>query len=213
MQKNLDDPDPTMQEMFVSEHQALLTEFDNLLLVILPRLILPPIPASSLPTILSLTAGIGGGESSRFLEEMSKMYINHANTKGWKVEVLSSAEGAMAKGTGGNGFREMTIRFSPGEWAEEGAECFGELMWEKGTHRVQRVPPGATVTKMHSSTVNVNVSGRSPYHDILPEQMLTVQVSPIYEDTDEEPLINPKDVREDVMRASGPGGQVGSPPG
>ena len=147
-----------MREMFESEHEALISEIDTLLLTILPKLILPPISASTLPSIMTLTAGIGGGEAARFLEEMSRMYIRYGQVKGWKVEIMSSAEGPMAKGTGGNGFREMTIKFTLGEWVEEGTECFGELMWEKGTHRVQRVPHGATVDKMHSSTINVNVS-------------------------------------------------------
>lgn len=147
-----------MREMFELEREGLLAEFDELITTTIPRHILPPLPAAGLPAMMSLTAGIGGGEAARFLEEMSKMYRRHAEKRGWKVEVLSSTEGAQAKGAGGNGFREMTVKFSPGDWSEEGAECFGELMWEKGTHRVQRVPPGATVDKLHSSTVNCTVS-------------------------------------------------------
>jgi peptide chain release factor 1 len=156
-QIHLEDPDPTLREMFISEHEDLLTEFDNLVTVILPQLILPPLPAASLPAIMTLTAGIGGGESARFLEDMSKMYTRHAENRGWRAQIISASEGAMAKGSGGNGYREMTIKFLPAEFAEEGAECFGELMWEKGTHRVQRVPPGSTVDKLQSSTVNANV--------------------------------------------------------
>lgn len=151
-----------MREMFIFEHDELLAEIDNLVSVVLPQLILPPLPAASLPAIMTLTAGIGGGESARFLEEMSKMYTRHAESKGWRAQIISASEGAMAKGSGGNGYREMTIKFHPAEFADDSAECFGELMWEKGTHRVQRVPPGSTVDKLQSSTVNANVSRRIP---------------------------------------------------
>jgi peptide chain release factor 1 len=143
--------------MFKAEHERLVSELEDVILNVLPQLLLPPQPDSFLPAMVTLTAGIGGGEAARFLEEMSKMYTRHSALKGWTVEVLNATEGAMAKGTGGNGYREMTLKILPNPHGEP-QECFGELMWEKGTHRVQRVPPGATITKMHSSTVNVNVS-------------------------------------------------------
>lgn len=149
-----------MREMFAAEHEELVAELDNLITIILPQLLLPPLPEGALPALMTLTAGIGGGESARFVEEMGKMYTKYAKDKGWTVQVMSASEGAMAKGSGGNGFRELTLQFAPSSWAEEGAECFGELMWEKGTHRVQRVPPGATMDKMQSSTININVCNR-----------------------------------------------------
>jgi peptide chain release factor 1 len=151
-----------MREMFTAEYDGLIAEIDNLITNILPQILLPPLPAAPLPAMMTLTAGIGGGESARFLEEMSKMYMKYAENKGWTVKIISASEGAMAKGSGGNGYREMALKFLPSEWAEDGAECFGELMWEGGTHRVQRVPPGASVDKLQSSTVNVNVGYMSP---------------------------------------------------
>lgn len=144
--------------MFAAELEGLIIELDNLVSNILPKLLLPPLPAAALPTMMTLTAGIGGGESARFVEEVSRMYIRHAEKRGWGVEVLNAVEGAVAKGPGGNGFRELTVKFLPSTWGEDRAECFGELMWEKGVHRVQRVPPGVTVDKMQSSTINLVVS-------------------------------------------------------
>ena len=147
-----------MQDLFEAEKESLTAEIDKLVTETLPQLLLPPLNEAPLAAMMTITAGIGGGESARFAEELSKMYTKHGESKGWKIEVLNTVEGAMAKGSGGNGFREITLKYSPGEWAPEGTEVFGDLMWEKGTHRVQRVPPGTNVDKMQSSTVNVTVS-------------------------------------------------------
>ena len=153
----MSDPDPTLQEMFTSEHDALVSEYDKLLLDFLPKLLLPSLPAAPLATMMTITAGIGGGEAARFAEELSRMYTRYAEKMDWIVEVFSAVEGPAARGVGGNGFREITIKFSLGPRADENASCFGDLMWERGIHRVQRVPAGAAVDKMHSSTVSVSV--------------------------------------------------------
>ena len=144
--------------MFASEIEEIEAQLGLLITEILPKLILPPMSSDGLSAIMSLNIGIGGGEAARFLEEVSKMYQGYAETRGWKHEVLSSNEGPQAKGVGGNGFRELTLKFTPGEtYDDQPSRCYGDLMWESGIHRVQRVPPGATVDKMHSSTINVSV--------------------------------------------------------
>lgn len=152
------DPDPSLREMFEAELPELIGEMDQLLDTRLPQMLLPPLLTAGLPMVMTVMCGIGGGEAARFAEELSVMYRRFAEKRGWKTEVLSSVEGPPAKGSGGNGYREITMRFNVGEFSEEGAECFGLFMWEKGVHRVQRTPPGATVNKLQTSTANVTVS-------------------------------------------------------
>ncbi|WRT63766.1 uncharacterized protein IL334_000691 [Kwoniella shivajii] len=192
----LADPDPTLREMFNSEHTSLCEELDSLLTDELPKLLLPLPPTASLPCMISLNAGVGGLESALCTEDISRMYIRFAENKGWKIEELSRVEGTGGKG--GGGIRELTLKFdhSPygggggGGAAEggEGDEIFGLMQWEKGVHRIQRIPVNETMGRIHTSTV-------------------AVVVLPIYPDTEDAPLVDPKDVKIDVMRARGAGGQ------
>ncbi|OCF36205.1 peptide chain release factor 1 [Kwoniella heveanensis BCC8398] len=195
----LDDPDPTLREMFESEYDSLCDQLDSLITDELPRLLLPQPETASLPCMISLNAGVGGLESALCTEDLSRMYIRFAEKKGWKVEEISRVEGTGGKG--GGGIRELTLKIehSPygggggggggGEGKEAGAnEIYGLLQWEKGVHRVQRVPANETMGRIHTSTV-------------------AVIVLPIYPDTENAPLVDPKDVKIDVMRARGAGGQ------
>ncbi|OCF45153.1 peptide chain release factor 1 [Kwoniella heveanensis CBS 569] len=194
----LDDPDPTLREMFESEYDSLCDQLDSLITDELPRLLLPQPETASLPCMISLNAGVGGLESALCTEDLSRMYIRFAEKKGWKVEEISRVEGTGGKG--GGGIRELTLKIehSPyggggggggGEGEEAGAnEIYGLLQWEKGVHRVQRVPANETMGRIHTSTV-------------------AVIVLPIYPDTENAPLVDPKDVKIDVMRARGAGGQ------
>lgn len=147
--------------MFASESFSLKAELDTLLSNILPRLILPPLSSSSLPALVSINAGAGGAEASLFSEELVKMYLRFAEKRGWKVEVMSRVEGAASQKGGPGGLREMTIRFEPGPSVgnQEGGEgeVYGSLKWERGVHRVQRVPVTETQGRMHTSTVAVVV--------------------------------------------------------
>lgn len=156
----MSDPDPTLHEMFVAEDEALESEIDDLILNILPPLLLPPSSTYNLPAMMTLNVGIGGGEAARFLEEISVLYTRYAEKEGWSVEVMNAVEGPPGKGSGSNGFREMTMKFIPSQWDKD-KPCYGDLMWENGTHRVQRVPPGATVDKLQSSTITISV--RTPH--------------------------------------------------
>ncbi|KAK8845521.1 peptide chain release factor 1 [Kwoniella newhampshirensis] len=191
MQPHLNDPDPTLREMFAAEHQDLRSNLDELITSSLPRLLLPPSPTASLPAMMSINAGVGGIESALCTESIARMYIRFAEKKGWKTEEISRVDGTGGKG--GGGIRELTIKFEPSPWGggdeSEGAnEVYGLLQWEKGVHRVQRIPPNETLGRIHTSTV-------------------AVVVLPIYPDTEDAPLVDPKDVKIDVMRARGAGGQ------
>ncbi|WVQ93750.1 peptide chain release factor 1 [Kwoniella sp. CBS 9459] len=188
----LDDPDPTLREMFESEYDTLCDQLDGLVTDDLPRLLLPQPETASLPCMMSLNAGVGGLESALCTEDLCRMYIRFAEKKGWKVEEISRVEGSGGKG--GGGIRELTLKiehspYGHGASEEDGAnEIYGLLQWEKGVHRIQRVPANETMGRIHTSTV-------------------AVIVLPIYPDSDDAPLVDPKDVKIDVMRARGAGGQ------
>jgi peptide chain release factor 1 len=136
-------------------------------------LLIPPDPLEGKDIIMEIRAGTGGDEAALFAADLFRMYSHFADTKGWKIEILSSNE------TGIGGFKELV--FSIG-----GKDVYGSLRWESGVHRVQRVPETENGGRIHTSAV-------------------TVAVLPEAEETDIE--IRQEDLRIDVMRAGGPGGQ------
>ncbi|WWD09010.1 peptide chain release factor 1 [Kwoniella europaea PYCC6329] len=187
LQPELDDPDPTLRDLFLTEHTDLCTELDTLLIDELPKLLLPIPSTALLPCMISLNAGVGGLESALCTEDLARMYVRFAEKKGWKIEELSKVEGSGGKG--GGGIRELTLKFDHSPYAsQDEEEIFGLMQWEKGVHRIQRIPVNETMGRIHTSTV-------------------AVVVLPIYPDTEESPLVDPKDVKIDVMRARGAGGQ------
>lgn len=166
--------------MFEMEVEELSEQLDSAIGQ-LPDLLLPPSETDPLALMMSLNAGVGGSEAALFAEEMARMYTRFAEKRGWKIEVPSQTEGP-----NGRGVREMTIKMEPAPYSE--GEVYGLLRWEKGVHRVQRVPQTETQGRVHTSTV-------------------TIVVMPIYPDAPEAPLVDPKDVKSEVMRSRGAGGQ------
>lgn len=136
-------------------------------------LLLPKDPNDDKNIILEIRAGTGGDESALFSEELFSAYTRYAQTKGWRVEILSTSE------SGVGGFKEVIARI-------EGQGAYSLFKYESGVHRVQRVPATETQGRVHTSTVTVAV---------LPEAE-EVEID-----------INDKDLRIDVFRSSGPGGQ------
>ncbi|WVQ80265.1 hypothetical protein IAT38_002370 [Cryptococcus sp. DSM 104549] len=185
---HLKDPDPTLQEMFEAEHEELCGSLDELIVDAIPPVLLPPLPTANLPVMMSLNAGVGGLESALCTEDLARMYLRFAANRRWKVEEITRVDGTGGKG--GGGIREMTVKIeAPSRGGGDDArEVYGALQWESGVHRLQRVPENETLGRIHTSTV-------------------AVIVLPIYPDTEDEPLVDPKDVRTDVMRARGAGGQ------
>jgi peptide chain release factor 1 len=137
------------------------------------ELLAPKDPMDKKNTIVEIRAGTGGEEANLFVADLLRMYSRFAETRGWRIDVLSSNP------TGIGGFKEVIFLV-------EGKNSFGVLKFEKGVHRVQRVPVTESSGRIHTSAVSVAV---------LPEA----------EEVDVE--INPKDLRIDVFRSSGPGGQ------
>lgn len=159
IQPHLSDPDPSLREMFEMEKEDLTEQLDNAL-AILPDLLLPASETDPLSLMLSINAGVGGSEASLFAEEMARMYTRFAEKRGWKIEVLSQTDGPGGKG--GGGVREMTMKMEPPPYGTEDTEVYGLLRWEKGVHRVQRVPMTETQGRVHTSTVTVVVSPSDP---------------------------------------------------
>jgi peptide chain release factor 1 len=141
----LSDPDASLRSMASEEIDYLNSELSALLTKTLPNLLLQPTPTSSLSAILDLKAGVGGDESSLFVEQISRMYIRYANTQGWKCEILSKTAGS-----GLGGLKEITIKVL-------GEGAFGRLKSERGVHRVQRVPETESAGRVHTSTIAVVV--------------------------------------------------------
>jgi peptide chain release factor 1 len=139
----------------------------------LRQLLVPPDPNDSRNAILEIRAGTGGDEAALFAADLFRMYSRHAERAGWKLEQMS------ASATPGGGFKELITLVT-------GNCVFRDLKYERGVHRVQRVPATESQGRVHTSTV-------------------TVAVMPEAEDVDVR--ISPEDLRIDVMRAGGPGGQ------
>ena len=135
--------------------------------------LLPCDPDDSRNTVLEIRAGTGGEEAALFSADLARMYRLYAERQNWRVEILSSNP------TGIGGYKEIIFLVS-------GKEVFGRLKFERGVHRVQRVPVTESGGRIHTSAVSIAV---------LPEA----------EDVDIQ--IDQKDLRVDVFRSSGPGGQ------
>jgi peptide chain release factor 1 len=136
-------------------------------------LLLPKDPNDSKNVILEIRAGTGGDEAGLFAGELFRLYTRYADTRGYKVELMGSS--AASSG----GYKEIIAMIS-------GDGAFSRFKFEKGVHRVQRVPATETQGRIHTSTVTVAV---------------------LAEAEDVEVELNEKDLRIDVYRSSGPGGQ------
>jgi peptide chain release factor 1 len=139
----------------------------------LKRLILPKDPNDEKNVFVEIRAGAGGDEAALFAADLARMYTKYAENRRWKVEVMDSSP------TGVGGLKEIIFFI-------QGRGAWSRLKFERGVHRVQRVPVTESSGRIHTSTVTVAV---------LPEA------------EDVEVRVEEKDVRVDVYRSSGPGGQ------
>jgi peptide chain release factor 1 len=146
----------------------------------LQHLLVPRDPIDSKDVILEIKGGEGGEESALFAGDLLRMYTRYAERRNWKVEILDSTETAMG------GFKSVTVSVKAKGRPEPGEAPFALLKFEGGVHRVQRVPVTESQGRIHTSAAGVLV---------LPEA----------EDVDV--AIDPNDLRIDVFRSSGPGGQ------
>ena len=110
----------------------------------LSSLLLPRDPRDNRNVIMEVRAGTGGDEAGLFAANLYRMYARYAESRGWKVEVLSQHE------TGVGGFKEMIFEI-------RGKGAFSRLKFESGVHRVQRVPVTESSGRIHTSTATVAV--------------------------------------------------------
>jgi len=167
-------------EDFAAELPA-LTEREEQAADKLRQLLIPRDPDDASDVILEIKAGEGGEESALFAGDLLRMYTRYAETKGWKIEVLSSTESDLG------GYKDVSIAIrSKGNPAPEDG-VWAQLKYEGGVHRVQRVPVTESQGRIHTSAAGV-------------------MVMPELED-EGEIEIHENDLRIDVYRSSGPGGQ------
>ncbi|GAA2472447.1 peptide chain release factor 1 [Streptomyces thermolineatus] len=150
---------------------------DRLRLLLVPR-----DPSDDKDVILEVKAGEGGEESALFAGDLLRMYLRYAERVGWKTEIIE----ANPSDLGGYKDVSVAVKTKGGGPAEPGQGVWARLKYEGGVHRVQRVPATESQGRIHTSAAGVLV---------LPEA----------EDVDVE--INANDLRIDVYRSSGPGGQ------
>ncbi|MBO8185757.1 MULTISPECIES: peptide chain release factor 1 [Streptomyces] len=143
-------------------------------------LLVPRDPSDDKDVILEIKAGEGGDESALFAGDLLRMYLRYAERNGWKTELIESNESDLG------GYKDVQVAVKSKGATEPGQGVWARLKYEGGVHRVQRVPATESQGRIHTSAAGVLV---------LPEA----------EEVDVE--INPNDLRIDVYRSSGPGGQ------
>ena len=136
-------------------------------------LLIPKDPDDAKNVVVEIRAGTGGDEASIFAGDLYRMYTKFAQEKKWNLSIVDTSEGTAG------GFKEVIFEIA-------GEDVYGELKYESGVHRVQRVPQTETQGRVHTSAA-------------------TVMVLPEAEEFDVE--INMNEVRVDYFCSSGPGGQ------
>ena len=137
------DPDPEVRAM--AEEELAETETRQASLEqALQVLLLPRDPNDERNIFLEIRAGTGGAEAALFAGDLYRMYLKHAERKGWKAEVMSESEGELG------GYKEIILRIS-------GQDVYSQLKFEAGAHRVQRVPETEAQGRIHTSACTVAV--------------------------------------------------------
>jgi peptide chain release factor 1 len=166
-------------ESFASEIPA-MEEAVELAADKLEELLLPRDPNDDRDVIIEVKAGAGGDESALFAGDLVRMYQRYAEKRNWKVEIIDMTESDLG------GYKDISMAIKSKGTPEPGTTPYARLKFEGGVHRVQRVPETESQGRIHTSAAGVLV---------LPEA----------EEVDVE--LNMNDVRVDVYRSSGPGGQ------
>src|SRR4051794_18637069 len=164
--------DPEMPAEARAEQARLEQEIAGLEARLLPALI-PRDPLDDRNAIVEIRAGTGGDEAALFAADLQRMYTRYIERKGLRIELMSLADASLG------GIKEVIFKVT-------GGSPFGELRWESGVHRVQRVPATENQGRIHTSAA-------------------TVAVLPEAEEVDVK--IEDQDLKIDVFRSSGPGGQ------
>ncbi|HTY39175.1 MAG TPA: peptide chain release factor 1, partial [Bacteroidota bacterium] len=164
--------DPEMKMLAQEEYDTLKVQVASLEEE-LKILLVPQDPNDTKNFIMEIRAGTGGEEAALFASDLYRMYTRYAERKGWKVELMDWNE------TGKGGFKEVVFAVS-------GENAYGQMKYESGVHRVQRVPETEAQGRVHTSAASV-------------------VVMPEVEEVEIE--INPADLQFDTYRSGGKGGQ------
>ncbi len=167
-----DGPDEAMRHLVEQEIASLESKLEQLLDEIKIGL-LPKDPNDEKDIIIEIRAGAGGDEAALFAADLFRMYSRYAQSKGWKTEILSANE------SGIGGFKEIIFEV-------KGKGAYSRLKYERGVHRVQRVPVTESSGRIHTSTATVAVLPKAEEVDI---------------------AINPDDLKTDIFHSGGAGGQ------
>jgi peptide chain release factor 1 len=136
-------------------------------------MLVPADPQDGKNAVVEIRAGTGGDEASLFAGDLYRMYSRYCENRRWKVELVDFTEGTMG------GFKEIIFNVI-------GEGAYGQLKYESGVHRVQRVPATETQGRVHTSAASVAVLPEADEFDI---------------------DLKPSDIRKDTFCSSGPGGQ------
>lgn len=136
-------------------------------------MMIPKDPEDSKNAIFEIRGGTGGDEAALFAGDLYRMYTRYFDQKGWRVEVMDVTEGTAG------GYKEVILKVS-------GEDVYGQLKYESGVHRVQRVPDTETQGRVHTSAASVAVLPEAEEVDV---------------------AINPADIEMQTSRSGGAGGQ------
>lgn len=167
-----EEKDDEFREMAKEELEVLISRKDDMEGLIRVMLI-PEDPQDSKNAIVEIRAGTGGDEAGIFAGDLYRMYTRFCETKKWKVELVDCTEGTVG------GFKEVILNVS-------GDKVYGQMKYESGVHRVQRVPQTETQGRVHTSAASVVVLPEADEFDVDLKQ---------------------SDIRKDTYCSSGPGGQ------
>lgn len=166
------DEDPEMREMARTEIETLEPKRDALEEKI-RQLLIPRDPEDERDVIFEIRAGTGGDEASLFAGDLMRMYLKYFENKGWDTEIVSATDGTVG------GYSKIVMEVS-------GKDVYGNLKFESGAHRVQRVPKTESQGRVHTSAATVVVLPKLEMDDI---------------------HIRKEDLKVDTFRSSGAGGQ------
>lgn len=164
--------DEELAELAQAEVEALDAESETLSEVF-RRQLMPKDPLADRAAVVEVRAGTGGDEAGLFAGDLFRMYTRFAEDRGWTIELIDLSEGEVG------GYKEVIF-------VARGKDAYGDLRFESGVHRVQRIPSTESQGRIHTSAA-------------------TVAVLPEAEEVDVE--LRDEDLRIDVYRSSGPGGQ------
>ena len=158
---------------YAKEEVNLLSELKDKMEEDIRLMLIPEDPQDRKNAVVEIRAGTGGDEASIFAGDLYRMYLKYCETKGWKVDPVSATEGTVG------GYKEVIFDVS-------GEGVYGQLKYESGVHRVQRVPKTETQGRIHTSAASVVVLPEADEFDV---------------------DVKESDIRKDTFCSSGPGGQ------